>query len=187
MVASHTPIEMRPLRHWLKEGTADLHDRLDASTDAAALGSDSVFVTFLIAQYRARQPIETWADQYLDASLQPPPVADLIAEDLRELGAPVPTTRPFELPTAADPIGVAWAIGGSSLGNKALLFERRRMGAHHAERFLADTRGMLFFRSLLPRLALTASEAEAAGAICAAEAVFQIFLDAVATPMKAAA
>lgn len=187
MVASHTVMETHPLRHWLKEGTAALHDRLDASTDAAALGSDSIFVAFLTAQYRARQPIETWAGQHLAGKLRPPPVADMIAEDLRELGAALPAIRPFDLPAAADPIGVAWAIGGSSLGNKTLLAERRGTGAHHAERFLSDTQGLAFFRSLLPRLAVSVTKVEAASAIVGAEAVFDTFLAAVRTPLRAAA
>jgi heme oxygenase len=164
-----------------------MHDRLDAGTDAAALGDDARYAEFLTAQYRARKPIEVWASRHLDENSTPPPIADLLADDLRELGVAIPPFRAFQLPPSAAPLGVAWAIGGSSLGNKAMLAERRRSGARHAERFLSDTRGMDFFRSLLPRLTASVSETEAAGAIGAAEAVFATFLSAVATPRRAAA
>ena len=187
MVASHTFTQTHPLRHWLREGTVDLHDRLDASTDAAVLGDDVRYGQFLSAQYRARQPIELWASSHLDVGLRPPLVADLIADDLRELDTAIPATGAFELPAAFDALGVAWAIGGSSLGNKMLLTQRRRSGARHAERFLSDTSGMDYFRSLLPRLATPVSEGKAAGAIRAAEAVFETFLAAAHAPLRAVA
>lgn len=187
MVASHTLKEMHPLRHWLREGTADLHDRLDGSTDAASLGDDVRYGQFLSAQYRARQPIELWTSSHLDVDLRPPLVADLIADDLRVLGTTIPATTAFEMSATLDALGVAWAIGGSSLGNKMLLAQRRRSGARHAERFLSDTSGMGYFRSLLPRLATPVSEGKAADAIRAAEAVFETFLAAVQAPLRAAA
>lgn len=186
MVANNTRSEPQPLRHWLREGTAALHEHLDSSVEAASLGDDAYYVTFLAAQYRARKAIEAWADVHCAADMYPPETSSLIAEDLRDLGRPIPAAGQFD-PPASDPIGVAWAIGGSSLGNKALLRERRRAGACHAERFLSDTRGMDYFRSLLPKLAQPVVRADANGPILAAEAVFQTFLAAVQAPLRTAA
>lgn len=186
MVATTSRSELHPLRHWLKEGTAALHDRLDASVDSAALGDEARYCDFLIAQYRARGAVEEWARAHLDPDIRPPETADLIAQDLRELGKPVPAHAAFD-PPPSDPLGVAWAIGGSSLGNKMLLSERRRMSACHAERFLSDTRGIAYFRSLLPKFAAPVSRSDADGAVRAAEAVFQTFLASVQVSLRTAA
>ena len=182
------PIARLPLRRWLKEGTRTLHDRLDASVEEGEyLAEDANYARFLQAQYSARAAIEAWAARHMPDALRPPPTAQLIASDLRDLGVGCPMPRAFAPPSDADSLGVAWAIGGSAMGNKTLLLRRRLAGAVMAERFLSDPAGAAYFRSLLPRLAAPASEAEAQPAIEAAAAVFELFLATVANHAKATA
>lgn len=182
------PIAQFPLRHWLKEGTRTLHDRLDASVpEGEYLADDADYARFLQAQHAARAAIEAWAARQMPDRLRPPPTASLIASDLRDLGATCPLPHSFAPPSGSDPLGVAWAIGGSAMGNKTLLLRRRRAGAVRAERFLSDPAGAAYFRSLLPRLAIPLGEAEARPAVQAAAAVFELFLATVANHAKAAA
>lgn len=176
------------LRQALKDGTQDLHDRLDAMVGASSLACDREYAAFLAAQYAARSPIDAWARTHMEADLRPPPSAHLIAEDLRALSADVPAPVAFAFPADGDAIGVAWALGGSALGNKTMLVRRRRAGASHAESFLRDTATADYFRRLLPRLAQDVPPAAADAAVRGAQAVFASFLTAARhNPLRAAA
>lgn len=166
-----------PLRHVLKQRTADLHETLDLAiggtvTDRAGYGA------FLRVQHSARAPIERWARSHMDAALRPPPVAPLIAADLAELGVGLPLDQSFSAPERGGQLGVAWALGGSALGNKALLAQRHRAGQIGADRFLSDTATAAYFRRILPLLADAAEDVEAHAAIAAAQAIFATFLAA---------
>lgn len=166
-----------PLRHVLKKRTADLHDTLDRAlggtlTDGAGYGA------FLRVQHSARAPIERWAASHMDPALRPPPMAPLIAADLAELGVGLPPDQSFSGPDRAGQLGMAWALGGSALGNKALLAQRRRAGQIGADRFLSDTATATYFRRILPLLAGAADDVEADAAVAAAQAIFATFLTA---------
>lgn len=172
--------EAAGLRKLLRQGTKSLHDRLDALLADAAVGDDAAYAAFLTAQHAARDPIERWAAAQMEPALCPPPSAPLIAADLAELGAPVPPPASFAFPAGGDPLGLAWALGGSSLGNRALLARRRRAGRAGATRFLDDAALPAFFRRILPLLAEPVSQSRADAARAAAEAVFACFLAAAA-------
>lgn len=162
----------------MRARTRALHDRLDAAIGSAAIGDDSGYAAFLCVQHAARAPIERWASSNWDAPLPMPLTAPLIAADLVTLGVPLPSPERFAFPANADPLGLAWALGGSSLGNKALLAQRRRSGLTTADVFLSDGRLAAFFRSLLPQLDRMVCDHEADAAVAGAEAVFRTFLAA---------
>lgn len=166
------------LRQVLKERTRVLHDQLDAAIGQSALASDAGYAGFLQTQYAARAPIERWARASLDPRLLPPATAALIAEDLQSLGNSLPDEESFAFPRRADPRGLAWALGGSALGNKAMLTQRRRGGRTGSDLFLSDTATADFFRHLLPMLHITVADEEADAAVAGAEAVFRTFLAA---------
>lgn len=178
MADNSNDLAATPLRAVLKRETRDLHDRLDASFASATLAGERDYTEFLSVQSAARTGIEAWVASQPPGTVALPPVAGLIAADLRALRAPVPPAQPFAFPNDADPIGVAWALGGSALGNKAMLARRRRAGASHAESFLSDPRTAVYFRALLPRLELMVAAHEAAAAVKGARAVFETFLSA---------
>lgn len=166
------------LRRILKRETRDSHDRLDGAMGDWPLGSHEGYAAFLLTQYRARAPIEAWIAQALPATEAPPAQAPLIARDLAELGVALPSTHEFALPEGADPVGVVWALAGSSLGNRTMLRQRQKIGAAGPEHFLADGAMTEFFSALRARIERPASPQLARSAIAGAQAVFAAFLAA---------
>lgn len=177
MVAAALHADTASLRNILKERTHHLHESLDSGL-RSDVSDNQGYASFLTIQYSARAPIERWSRSRMPAQLCPPPTASLIALDLATLGVVPPTEETFVVPEGADMRGLAWALGGSSLGNKAMLLARRRAGCDGPDHFLADTATATFFRGILPMLSDTPSAAEAECAIVAAEAVFHTFLSA---------
>ncbi|MBU2341071.1 MAG: biliverdin-producing heme oxygenase [Alphaproteobacteria bacterium] len=166
------------LRRVLKRETRDSHDRLDAAMGDWPVGSVEGYALFLQTQYRSREPIERWIAQALPADEAPPAQAPLIARDLAELGVALPETGDFALPEGADPIGLVWALAGSSLGNRSMLRQRQKTGAVGPERFLSDTAMTEFFTRLRARIERPASDALAGPAVAGAKAVFAAFIAA---------
>lgn len=187
MVAGLSNADPGSLRHVLKQRTRRLHDELDGALGHAATDSRA-YATFLQVQYAARAPIERWARLNLPEDVKPPATAPLIAADLAHLESALPSEAAFAFPAGGDPLGLAWALGGSSMGNRAMLVRCRKAGLAAADRFLSDPATARYFRALLPRLAEAASPGQANAAVAAAEAVFHTFLAAVgATDLEAAA
>tara|TARA_R110002072_G_scaffold22383_6_gene78093 strand:+ start:9721 stop:10293 length:573 start_codon:yes stop_codon:yes gene_type:complete len=166
------------LRRVLKRETRAAHDRLDSAMGDWPVGSIEGYALFLQTQYRSREPIERWIAQTLPADEAPPAQAPLIAHDLAELGVALPATDDFALPETADPIGLVWALAGSSLGNRAMLHHRRTIGATGPEHFLSDTAMTEFFTRLRPRIERPASDELASRAVAGAQAVFAAFIAA---------
>lgn len=188
MVAAAAQEGAGSLRRILKIRTLTLHEQLDELVGTDAIGDRLAYIRFLSVQYAARAPIERWTAHHGDPALIPPPTAPLIAGDLAALGAALPAEQPFIAPATSDPRGIAWAIGGSSLGNKVLLRERQRAGMDAGDSFLSDPRTAAFFRRILPALEEIVSEQEAEAAVAGAEAVFRTFLAAASrTDLRAAA
>lgn len=177
MVAANSRMEKVSLRQVLKTRTQSLHERLDASVGASA-SDPRDYGVFLGIQYAARKPIERWVAANLPQADRPPQSSDLIAGDLAALGLQLPAEEQFTMPASADWRGLAWTIGGSSLGNRAMLLQRRRAGLTGADSFLSDGETAAYFRALLPQLAQPADPADADAAVAAAEAVFETFLRA---------
>lgn len=146
---------------------------------------------FLQVQRAARLSLEIWAERACPSDICPPRQSHLIEGDLVALGMP-PSGRvePFAIPEGANPIGFAWAMAGSSLGNRAILrdIERHGDGAMPTA-FLADPGMIAFWKSLQPALEQPATDLEAAAAARAAASVFDHFRKTAAAfaPAEAAA
>jgi len=181
------------LRLHLREATAQAHDRLDAGMRSVAGWSDlSQYSRFLSLQYAARQSVEDWLSEHAEPGLLPPPQIQLIARDLAALDAPIPEAAQFAFsetrPAAVG--GIAWALAGSSLGNRAILKDIRRAAGGASiwpETFLADPAMPAFWADLRRRIEGPASPHEAEAARAAAAALFDHFTTAVLshTPREA--
>lgn len=165
------------LRSYLRAETRAEHDRLDATNPAEGLADPALYSRFLKAQLRARIGIEAYARQHSPQDLCPPPTADLLIEDLQQLGESWSRTAPpFELPRRADPVGLAWAIAGSQMGNRSMLAHMRKTGVNLPDRFLSDDRMITFWKTLRPRIECAVPIDTAQAAAIAARAVFAHFL-----------
>lgn len=164
------------LRAYLRLHTACAHDRLDRTVGALDLARPQDYRRFLRMQRAARGPIELWAAQHCPAELTPPPQSPLIDADLAALGDQDATGAvDFDFPANGDARGVAWALAGSSLGNRAMLHSRRKRGMNRADSFLSDPAMTRFWAGLRPLLEAPAADNEAHAALQAAEAVFRTF------------
>lgn len=183
MVAAPTGVcSEETLRQGLRRATRATHNMLDRTLGPKALESSGGYAEFLRIQYTARRPIETWAAMSLPQQLRPPAVADLIAQDMAALRQTLPAVARFCFPNGADPLGLAWAIGGSALGNRAMLARVRDARISTETRFLADRRVAQYFAGLLPKLDQPASADRLLAAVRAADAVFATFLRAAGKP-----
>jgi len=174
----------------LRDATWALHERVDHALVSLDLADRLDYIGFLTVQFAARGPIEAWIARGLSQFEPPPPQTGLIAADLHALGAATPAdiTEHFDCDPAGG-LGVAWALGGSSLGNRAMLADLRKRGAAMPTTFLGDPAMPAYFARLRARLELPADDAETAEAsIAGARAVFAAFLRAAArADMKRAA
>lgn len=175
------------LRHILKRETRESHERLDTAMGDLPVGSLDGYALFLLTQYCSREPIERWIAQALRVEEAPPAQAPLIARDLTELELALPPTRDFTLPENADPVGLVWALAGSSLGNRTMLRQRQKIGAIGPEHFLSDTAMTGFFARLRARIERPASEELARRAVAGAQAVFAEFIAALPDQARNAA
>ena len=176
------------LRASLRDATTRAHDLLDNSMRAAAgWQTRADYARFLKLQYTARLPIEGWLARHAEPSDLPPPQCPLIAQDLLELGERVPlcltsfAAASVDEITQSDVLGTAWVLAGSSLGNRAIHAEVRRIAKAAGEtdwpaRFLANDDMLQFWRALRPRIERPADAQEMERATLAAAAVFEHFL-----------
>jgi heme oxygenase len=172
------------LRTHLRAATKAAHDLLDhAMQMASGWQTRADYARFLALQHAARAPLEAWLDTHAPARLAPPPQTGLIAQDLAQLGTPLPAPAPlFTIgrPGPGSTLGVAWVLAGSALGNKAIARQVARVGkGTWPTAFLGDDRAMTFWQGLRERIDGPVAADEAAGATRAAEAVFAHFIAAV--------
>lgn len=167
------------IRTFLKRETAETHAALDKAVEGANLTSPRHYAAFLQQQLAARMPVETWAARHCPPEFRPPDCTPLLIDDLQALGRPfsLPRRR-FSLPENAHPIGLAWAIAGSHLGNRAMLASLGDAADALPTRFLSHGAMLDFWRALRPRLEADWPHEEAQAALRAAEAVFACFADA---------
>lgn len=166
------------LRQFLRDATRDQHEMLDAQLDADDLHREGGYARFLTIQLLARRPIENWVASHCPAEIAPPPtVPDLLA-DLSQLGdASRQSDVDFGMAPQAEPIGLAWALGGSQLGNRSIL--ARLPGRDKLPtQFLESEATIGFWHSLRPKLEQTFAREYAERAALAAESVFATFLTA---------
>ena len=165
------------MRSYLRDATAHQHDLLDNSIHDDIFASEAAYADFLSRQLAARLPIEIWTARSCPRNFAPPPVAPLIIEDLQALGRPFSLPGlTFDLPARAHPIGLAWAVAGSHLGNRAMLHRLRQSGYLLPAAFLSDQRGAEFWARLKPQLEAEWPKLIAEAALTGARAVFEHFL-----------
>lgn len=171
---SHYPTIREALRH----ATSDAHDELDRTLGTVDLSDRESYAAFLTVQFVTRAAVERWVADHAPRTLQPPVQTPLILRDLTALGRSDLTfaERPLVAP-AAGALGVAWAIGGSSLGNRFMLAKLRKNSLDLPDAFLSDREMPVFFARLRPALEGNADRTTGA-AVAAATAVFTAFTEA---------
>ncbi|GMN13830.1 hypothetical protein [Altererythrobacter sp. MTPC7] len=149
---------------------------------ALELADSAQYRTFLQVQYAARRPVEDWLATYEMSIPVPPAMSPLIAADLGESGEtlanPQGGTVPAFYPTAgADPLGAAWVLAGSSLGNRAMLADLgKRDALPAAVRFLSSPDMVAYFAELRRAIEVPCPDpADASAAIAGAAACFGHF------------
>ncbi|MDY7097256.1 MAG: biliverdin-producing heme oxygenase [Pseudomonadota bacterium] len=186
--AIEASVTTRNLRAHLREATARAHDLLDDTMRAAAgWQTRDDYAAFLKIQYSARLSVEHWLSIYASPAIHPPAQTRLIAKDLTELGEELPDILdslvfdPRQEASHDVALGIAWVLAGSSLGNKAILSEVRRIArAEGADawptRFLGDEAMLQFWKSLRREIEKPATQHQSDAASRAAGAVFDHFL-----------
>ena len=141
------------------------------------------YARFLSAQYAARCVVERALAALPPAGLgAPPSQTALLAEDLADLGTrPVAAPNDLKLETPEAALGAAWVLAGSSLGNRAMLAQRRKAGARGPERFLSDHAMARYFGDLLKAMEGERSDSAIQQATRGALATFAIFENAFST------
>ena len=149
---------------------------------AMPVGDDASFARFLKIQYASREFLDAgFAEQELDFLGSPPSQLELLGRDLATLGhEPMHAHGGASFVSPAAALGAAWVISGSSMGNRAMLTQRRKLGREHADAFLADHRMPAYFRSLLPLLTGEFDSTEQDQMIDGATLAFTVFLDVLA-------
>lgn len=181
------------LRAYLRSATMSAHDLLDDAMQAASgWQTRHDYARFLALQYAARLPLEAWLAAHAPAGLIPPHQTPLLARDLEALGVdlppacPLPATASFRPSASALPataLGVAWALAGSALGNRAIARQVAQIGGGAwPVAFLGDGAMMAFWQSLRVRIEGPVAARDAESAARAADAVFAHFLAVAAPP-----
>lgn len=149
---------------------------------ALDLADPAQYRTFLQVQYGARRPVEGWLATSQMSIPAPPAMSPLIAADLGELmQAPADTQDDaglaFHPPAGADPLGAAWVLAGSSLGNRAMLADLgKREALPAAVRFLSSPDMIAYFAELRRAIEVPCPDpADATAAIAGAVACFGHF------------
>ena len=177
------------LRAHLRAATAPAHGKLDETFDPADFGRGETYAGFLRFQLAARRPVEAWLAAHCPVAFRPPPTVPLIERDLKALGA-IPPAHPVacQLDPSSDPLGVAWVLAGSSMGNRAMLAAMAKSGISDLPAaFLSDPDMPRFWQEMRPLLERPANEAEAAPAVASANAVFTMFAKGLELVQRSAA
>lgn len=165
----------------LRASTAALHDGVDAAFGRYRLDAADGYRPFLLAHARALPAAEaalaTWPDLPRGA-----PRTALLADDLAQLGMPMPPPLPFALPDEASAWGALYVVEGSRLGG-AMLARQVGQGLPHG--YLAARFGAGDWKTL--RAAIDAAAARHGPAwldraIEGAEACFALYREAAITP-----
>ncbi|SNR54335.1 hypothetical protein EYF88_12935 [Paracoccus sediminis] len=124
------------LRRVLMTQTQDLHRCLDR--EIGAFDDASAYHAFLSGSHAFRAAIEPQLTQRADWRIQP--LAPLIAQDLADLGQPVPgAAGAVALPDPAARAAACYVLEGSALGGRLLARRAAGLGftAQHGARHLA--------------------------------------------------
>ncbi|MBX7542051.1 biliverdin-producing heme oxygenase [Qipengyuania sphaerica] len=170
------------MREQLRQATGDIHARLDRCVGHLPMASDDDYSAFLSAQYVARREIEAALGKVRPADLPDlPGQAHLIAQDLQDLGCEPPrVSGEFAINSPDEALGAAWVLAGSSLGNRAMLAQRRKRDLDGPVAFLADKGLGRYFGKLLEVLSRPHGQEQVEAAIRGARAAFARFEQAFA-------
>lgn len=164
------------LRRVLVTETRDLHETLDRGI--GAFGNAAAYGAFLTGSHAFRAAIEPQLAQVPGWQVQT--LAPLIAQDLADLGLPVPPAPESPaLPTPASRAAACYVLEGSALGGRVLARRAAGLGydADHGARHLAaQTASNTRWRQFLDWL--EAGAFPAAEAAAAARAVFDLAMRA---------
>lgn len=119
----------------LRTHTATQHEAVDAAFGALRLDQPASYRDFLLAHALALPAAEAVMAVAPDLPAWRPR-APLLARDLADLGAKVPTPLPFAAPNAAFTWGVLYVVEGSRLGGAMLAGQ---VSAGLPQRYLAAT------------------------------------------------
>ena len=166
----------RTTRDYLKEATAQNHDRLDLVLGKLVADNEATYTEFLEVQLRARIGIEAWLNS-ITPEVSPPSQIHLIRQDLASMGHSLqPETATFNPPADADPLGTSWVLAGSCLGNRALLARLKKVNTNLPTTFLSDPKMIRFWQKLRPSLERPHNPADDRQVLVAAQATFSHFL-----------
>jgi heme oxygenase len=109
------------LRHVLRLGTREDHERLDALLGACDLSTHAGLTRFLQAHAIGLQAVAPLATRFVrdELGLAMPDVEAMVARDLDDLGCKAPLPAVPALPTEG-PAGAAYVLIGSRLGTAVL-------------------------------------------------------------------
>ncbi|KQN69714.1 MULTISPECIES: biliverdin-producing heme oxygenase [unclassified Devosia] len=165
------------LRSALKERTAALHHQLDQQVGEFTAQDD--YADYVTRSYLFRAAIEP---RLAGDGWQSPLLADVMAQDLADLGRSVPKTQTSETPRAnrGERLGMLYVLEGSSVGARLLLRRAKAIGfsedfgARHLGRQAGDIARWPQFLSVLEQT--PAGEHE--DVLRASEDAFRLALDA---------
>lgn len=165
------------VRQVLRSETRESHDRVDRSLGSLDLRVPSEYAKFLAMQYAARAPIEAWCAVHAPPDFRPPLQTPLLNTDLQSLGYEGSTHDDLSLVAPGEGwLGIAWAIAGSSMGNRMMLKRLEKNGNNSPVNFLADPAMAEYFGRVRPLIDRPWSHEPALNAmLVAAKATFAIF------------
>ncbi|WP_068080421.1 biliverdin-producing heme oxygenase [Novosphingobium rosa] len=174
------PQDMRPedLRHVLRLGTREDHERLDAKLGACDLATHGGMARFLTAHAIGLQAVAPLAARFLqdELDLVMPDVQAMVAQDLADLGAAAPLPA---LPALTDDgaAGAAYVLIGSRLGTAVLRTQGYwSPGTPGFSRYMEDTSLRTLWQPLVKALRDHAwSDAGREAALATARASFAAF------------
>lgn len=121
----------KEFRHFLRARTQEAHTRLDDLV--GALDSPERYRRFVRGLYRYRAPVEAflreaaWPDAFGD--WRPQEISDLLAQDLADLGEPVPEEPELEASNDIETlVGLSYVLEGSALGARVLIGQAAALG-----------------------------------------------------------
>ena len=142
------------MRDYLRRETRAIHDRLDVMAANMPLAGDAEYASFLRAQGEVRTVLDNAFTFHPPLGLPAPPRQTMLIEaDLDELNAPGLTCGPaVSFANGYEALGAAWVVSGSSLGNRAMLAQRRRSGLDRAHAFFSDPAMPEYFKRVASAL-----------------------------------
>lgn len=139
------------LRGYLRDNTAPQHERLDRRMSGFDLTTRAGYARFLLVQYQARVGIEDWCALHCPPALRAPSGLPRLRADLADLGRRLPSHSPI-FSSEGDPLGVAYVLAGSTLGNTMIARQVRENSSDLPLRFLDDPAAIAHWKLLQPLL-----------------------------------